>query len=69
MKRRYLLLANAVMSQNPYAIRFEVHIVSLFPHLSAITPPRAVPGIVATVNSVAGIESHDYEKWHVLICK
>ena len=55
-------MASAVMSQNPYAIRFEVHIITFFPHLSAITPPRAVPGIVATVDSVAGIESHDYEK-------
>ena len=56
------MFANVVISQKTYARIFEVHIVTFFPHLSAITPPRAVPGIVATVNSVAGIESHDYEK-------
>ena len=59
MKRRYLCLANAVMIQNPYVKRFVVHIVSLLPNLSAITPPRAVPGIVARANSVAEIQSHE----------
>ena len=48
------MFANAVMSQNPYAKRLEVNMVSFFPHLSAIKPPMAVPGIDATANSVAG---------------
>ena len=68
MKRRHLFLANAVMIQNPYAIRFVVHIVSLLPNLSAITPPRAVPGIVARANSVAEIESHDIAQSKLLFC-
>ena len=55
-------MASAVMSQNPYAKRFEVNMVSFFPHLSAITPPIAVPGIVATVNSVAEIELYASEQ-------
>ena len=52
------MLANDVIIQNPYAKIFVVHIVSFLPHLSAITPPRVVPGIVATANSVAEIELH-----------
>ena len=52
-------MASAVMSQNPYAKRFEMNMVSFFPHLSAITPPMAVPGIDATANRVAGIKLYD----------
>ena len=55
------------MTQNLYVKRFEVHIVSFFPHLSAIMPPRTVPGIVAASNSVAEIEFHyivKYQKFY-----
>ena len=50
------------MSQNPHAKTFEVNMVSFFPHLSAIKPPIAVPGIDETANSVAEIELYDSEQ-------
>ena len=49
------------MSQNPYAKRFDMHIVSFFPHLSASTPPRIVPGIVPAANNVAEMDVNKNE--------